>query len=87
MLSIFRRIFKGGELDCEDVRQMSSDYIEDQLPPTKLASVQQHLSGCGPCRAFVETLTTTIGLLGRLPRVSVPPSFKENLNSKIRRER
>ena len=87
MLGIIRRIFKGGEVDCEDVKQMSSDYIEDQLPPKRLKSVQQHLTGCGPCRAFVETLTTTIGLLSRLPRVTLPPSFKENLNSKICRER
>ena len=87
MLGIIRRIFKGGEVDCEDVKQMSPDYIADQLPPKRLKSVQQHLTGCGPCRAFVGTLTTTIGLLSRLTRVTLPPSFKENLNSKIHRER
>ena len=87
MLGVFGKIFNRGEVDCDDVQRLSSDYIEDELSPKKLASVQKHLAGCGPCRAFVDTLTTTIGLLGRLPRVSLPPSFKENLNDKIRRQR
>ena len=87
MLGVFKRIFKRWEVDCDDVRQFSSDYIEDQLPPKMLASVQKHLTGCGPCRAFVDTLATTIGLLTRFPRVPLPPSFKENLNERIRRQR
>ena len=87
MLGVFRRIFKRGEVDCDDVQRLSSDYIEEQLPPQKLSSVQNHLAGCGPCRAFVETLATTIGLLARLPRVSAPPSFKKDLTDKIRDQR
>ncbi len=87
MLGVFSRLFKRGEVDCDDVQRLSSDYIEEQLPPKKLASVQSHLAGCAPCRAFVDTLTTTIGLLARLPRVSAPPSFKKDLNDKIRRQR
>ena len=87
MLGVFGRLFNRGEVDCDDVQRMSSDYIEEQLPPKKLASVQNHLAGCGPCRAFVETLTTTIGLLARLPRVSLPPSFKNDLYEKIRGRR
>ena len=87
MLGVFGRLFERGEVDCDDVQQLSSDYIEEQLPPKKLASVQNHLAGCGPCRAFVDTLATTIGLLGRLPRVSLPPTFKKDLNDKIRGQR
>lgn len=87
MLGVFGRLFNRGEVDCDDVQRMSSDYIEEQLPPKKLASVQNHLAGCGPCRAFVETLATTIGLLARLPRVSLPPSFKNDLYEKIRGRR
>ena len=86
MSGLFRRIFNRGEVDCDDVQRLSSDYIEEQLPQKKLASVQNHLAGCGPCRAFVETLATTIGLLARLPRVSAPPSFKKDLKDKIRRQ-
>lgn len=87
MLGMFGRLFKRGEVDCDDVQRLSSDYIEEQLPPKKLASVKNHLAGCGPCRAFVDTLATTIGLLTRLPRVSPPPSFKEDLKNKIRNQR
>ncbi|PKB79349.1 MAG: hypothetical protein BZY88_13785 [SAR202 cluster bacterium Io17-Chloro-G9] len=87
MLGVFGRLFNRGEVDCDDVRRMSSDYIEEQLPPKKFASVRSHLAGCGPCRAFVETLATTIGLLARLPRVSPQSSFRDGLNERIRRQR
>ena len=87
MLGILGKLFGRGEVDCDDVRRLSSDYIEDQLPPKKLASVRTHLAGCGPCRAFVDTLATTISLLSKFPRVSPPPSFKNDVNEKIRGRR
>jgi predicted anti-sigma-YlaC factor YlaD len=79
MLSIFKRIFGGGELDCEEVRRHSSEYLEEDLPAAKQSAIRMHLSKCGPCKAFVETLASTIGLLSRLPRVSAPPGLKQTL--------
>ena len=84
MTSFFRRLFNRGEADCAESRELASDYLEDALAPRKLAAVQFHLDKCGPCRAFVEALSTTIGLLGRLPRVSAPASFRQTVMNRIK---
>ncbi len=86
MLNIFKKIFGGGEIDCGEVRKSSSDYLEEDLPPQKLASVHAHLSKCGPCRAFVDTLSSTISMLARIPRVSPPASFKQSIIERAKRE-
>ncbi len=84
MTSFFRRLFNRGEADCAETRELASDYLEDDLAPRRRAAVQSHLDKCGPCRAFVVALSTTIGLLGRLPRASVPASFRQTVLNRIK---
>ena len=84
MTSFFRRLFNRGEADCAETRELASDYLEDDLAPRRRAAVQSHLDKCGPCRAFVEALSTTIGLLGRLSRVPVPASFRQTVANRIK---
>jgi len=83
--SWIKSIFRRGEVDCTEVRRLSSDYLDDDLPQVKKSGIQAHLSNCGPCRAFVETLASTIGILARFPRVSAPSSFKESVMDRIKR--
>ena len=84
MTSFFRRLFIRGEADCPETRELASDYLEDGLAPRRRVAVQTHLDKCPPCRAFVEALSTTIGLLGRLPRVSAPASFRRTVMNRIK---
>ena len=84
MASFLRRLFNRGEADCAETRELASDYLEDDLAPSRRTAVQSHLDKCGPCRAFVEALSTTIGLLGRLPRASVPASFRQTVMNRIK---
>ncbi len=84
MRGFFKKILGGGEVDCDEVHQLSSDYLEEDLPAAKQSAIQFHLSKCGPCKAFVETLASTIGLLSRLPRITAPPGFKQSLIDQTR---
>ena len=85
MNGLLNKIFRRGELDCDEVRDLSSDYLEEDLPQPKVSGIQAHLNNCGPCRAFVDTLAATIGVLARFPKVQAPASFKESLMERIRR--
>ena len=87
MFGLLNKILRRGEVDCNEVQRRSSDYLEEDLPAPKLSAIRAHLSNCGPCRAFVDTLAATIGILSRLPKVSAPPSFKESTMERIRREK
>ncbi len=86
LLRPIMKVLHPNEVDCIDTRQLSSDYLEENLPPKKLAAIQGHLRNCGPCQAFVDTLASTIGILSRFPRVTLPSSFKQSLMEKIRRD-
>ena len=64
------------------------------LPPTSITTSNQtnglrfqaHLSKCGPCQAFVGTLSSTISALGRLPGINAPSALKQSLLERMRRE-
>ncbi len=86
VIKAVKRFFRSGELDCEDVKDLSSAYIEDDLKPDRRSAFQAHLSKCGPCQAFVGTLSSTIGVLGRLPGIAAPSNLKQSLLERTRRE-
>ncbi len=86
MIRFVKRIFHRGEVDCVETRKLSSAYLEEELPPQKYSAIQSHLARCAPCRAFIETLASTIGMLSRFPRVSPPSAFKKSIMDRIDRE-
>ena len=86
MLSPIKRIFRRGEPDCKEVRRRSSGYLDKDLPAAKQSAIYAHLSKCGPCRAFIDTLASTIVILSRLPHVSTPPSFKQSILERTKRK-
>lgn len=86
MVSLLKKIFNWSKDECVETRELSSDYLEGDLSAQKLSTVQAHLSRCGPCRAFVETLSATIGILSRFPRVSPPSNFKQSIIERVKKE-
>ena len=86
VFTAIKRYFRKGEFDCDDVADHSSAYIENDLKADKRSAFQAHLSKCGPCQAFVGTLSSTIGALGRLPGINAPSALKQSLLDRMRRE-
>jgi anti-sigma factor RsiW len=54
-------------MPCRDLVELITDYLEDRLPAGNRARFEAHLSGCAPCRVYLEQFRRTIRLLGRLP--------------------
>jgi len=79
------RFFRKGEFDCDDVADHSSAYIENDLKDDIRSAFQAHMSKCEPCQAFVGTLSSTIGALGRLPGINAPSALKQSLLDRIHR--
>jgi len=86
LISAIKTFFRKGEFDCDDVADHSSEYIDDELRADKRSAFQAHLSKCGPCQAFVGTLTSTICALRRLPVVNTPSALKQSLLERMHRE-
>ncbi|MFQ5861314.1 MAG: anti-sigma factor family protein [Dehalococcoidia bacterium] len=87
MLRRLRRFLRRepkGELECQDVRELASDYLEEELSPTLVQRFASHLERCCPCRAFVQGLRSTVELLRTMPAKEPPPSFRSKLQDRLR---
>jgi anti-sigma factor RsiW len=76
---------KSGD-DCEEVRGMSSDYIDGELNTAKVSNVNSHILKCGPCDAFIKTLRATVSLLRSTPKQQPPSDFKQRLRDRLDQE-
>ena len=86
MFNAIKRFLGNGQCDCDDMVNHSSAYIDNDLKSDLRSAFQAHLSKCGPCQAFVGTLSSTIGALGKLPGISAPSALKLSLIDRIRWE-
>ncbi len=83
--SLLARLFRGreGRTPCRDVVDLSSDYIDGELDEAVAVRLKGHLERCKPCRAFINTLRTTVDLLRATPRRPAPESFRERLRARL----
>lgn len=73
-LGLFRK-----RVDCDEVRRRASDYLESDLSEKERKWIQKHLEMCLNCNSFMDTLRSTISMLGELPSKAIPNSLKEKL--------
>jgi hypothetical protein len=45
-----------GALNCKDVKELLSEYMDNELTPEQAAEVQAHLDGCDACKEQLEEL-------------------------------
>ena len=83
IIGMFKR--KGDDLDCDDVKELSSDYIDEDLKDARVSQMGRHLGWCGPCNAFVKTLRATVGLLRATPKQEAPDGFRDRVRENLRK--
>jgi predicted anti-sigma-YlaC factor YlaD len=52
-----------GELTCQELVELVTDYFEDALTPAERARFEEHLDGCAGCRAYLQQMRTTTRLV------------------------
>jgi anti-sigma factor RsiW len=72
------KLFKR-ELPCIELVEVITDYLEGALPARKRRLLEQHLTACDGCTAYLEQMRETISLTGRLEPEDVPPELEERL--------
>lgn len=71
------------EIDCQDLVELVTDYLDGVLSEVERIQVSEHLKLCDGCAAYVEQLRETVGLVGRLSD-DVAPEFRARLLSAFR---
>jgi anti-sigma factor RsiW len=54
------------ELTCQELVELVTEYLEDELPSAERSRFEAHLQDCGPCRSYLHQMRTTIDLVGSL---------------------
>ena len=72
------KLFKR-ELPCIELVEVITDYLEGAMPARKRRLLEQHLTACDGCTAYLEQMRETISLTGRLEPEDVPPELEERL--------
>jgi anti-sigma factor RsiW len=77
------------EKECQAIFALLSEYLDGQLPPATCEELEQHIRGCAPCVAFVESLKRSIGICREYSPSEEPPpldpTVKELLKASYQR--
>jgi len=66
-------------LTCRDVVGLLADYLESALGQERIGELEEHLAGCEPCRAYLNTYQRTKALTAETERVAMPEEMKDRL--------
>jgi anti-sigma factor RsiW len=72
------------EMQCRELVELVTDYLEDRLPPEGRARFEAHIAECEYCETYLEQMRQTIRVLGRLPEDSLSPKARDVLLSAFR---
>ena len=73
-------------MDCNDVLQQLSDYLDDEAREELCRQIEGHLSQCHDCQVYVDTVKKTIVLYQSDRRVEIPVSVASRLEMALSRE-
>jgi anti-sigma factor RsiW len=73
-----------GDLACNEVVEVVTDYLEGALPSTEARRVEEHLETCPGCTDYVAQMRTLAGSLGGLREESIPAEMRERLLASFR---
>ncbi len=66
-------------LTCQELVEIVTEYLEEMLPPAERARFEEHLSICSGCRAYLDQMRHTLGILGALPEETIPEQARDDL--------
>jgi predicted anti-sigma-YlaC factor YlaD len=83
----FRRHRNGhSSIECRQLVEMVTDYLEGDLDPVDHASIEHHLSFCDDCPAYVRQVRVMLELTRSLGSgEEVPAAFVDELAARFRR--
>ena len=66
-------------MNCRQVVELMTDYIEGTLGAADRARFEEHIAGCDGCRAYLAQMRLTRMIVGRLADVPVPELVEHEL--------
>ncbi len=73
----------GFPMNCTDILDQLSAYLDRELPLDRQWQVEQHLRECAACARELEDLREVVAAVTDLPRVKVPAGFAAGVREKL----
>lgn len=67
------------ELDCTEIVELVTDYLDGALDVTTAAALEDHLARCPGCARYVEQFRETIATLGAISSASLSTKTQADL--------
>lgn len=74
----------GGRMKCQEVCKHLSEYMDSELDKKLKKDISAHLLACSSCRAQLDQLQQMRSVLLKMPELSPPSGFRNNLMLKIK---
>jgi predicted anti-sigma-YlaC factor YlaD len=68
-------------MDCEQIADLLSSYLDDDLSREETRLVEKHLESCADCRELMEYLRRAQAAMRSLPEIEVPADLLQRLNA------
>jgi len=70
-------------LMCQDLAEIASDYIDDELKTRQKLSVKMHLMMCRDCRTFIGNLRASSQLMSAHASARVEEDFLRRIDERV----
>lgn len=70
---------------CEEIKELLSPYLENDLSTEEKESVSEHLGDCQSCKKELEGLKEMLLSLKKIPAIEPPPYFLEAVRMRLER--
>lgn len=77
------------ELECKEVFEKLSEYLDRELPPDLCEKMRGHIEDCPPCVEFVNSLRKTVDLCRQVHPVeaaAIPEEIKARIRASWKRD-
>jgi anti-sigma factor RsiW len=71
-------------ITCRDCAELLFDFTSDNLPPEYRMHVEQHLTLCSSCVAYLESYRLTIEMARQLRRLPLPANLARQLQALLK---
>ncbi len=73
-------------MNCDQVLNILSDYLEQALDPKDAAAVETHLGACSACRSESDALARSMRGVAELPEIEPPANLVRNVMAQVLEE-
>lgn len=68
---------------CEQLRELTDEYLDGTLTDEGKQEVDHHLRSCSQCAKFMEEERKILGILSDMEEEELPPGFEQRLHHKL----